>query len=230
MKSPAERRPRPTRMNCLGCILAGAVAAAIALVSGGCAESLPEVAAVEEPEAAPTRPVAMPAQVAREEPPQQEPEKAPAPANRPPKNDPPIVPTSVSSRLPKPRSASGVKEVTFDTIKFDMDKEATFERSMIPETIEKMTGERIRIMGYMLPSSVFQQTGIRQFILVRDNQQCCFGPGAALYDCIVVKMLPGRTAEFSVRPMAVEGTFKIEELRLNGRTMAIYHLDGESAK
>ena len=72
-------------------------------------------------------------------------------------------------------------------------------------------GHEIRIRGYILPS--FQQAGLTQFVLVRDNMECCFGPGAALYDCIVVKMLPGRTANFSIRPVAVTGTFGIKELK-----------------
>ena len=40
--------------------------------------------------------------------------------------------------------------------------------------------QAVRIRGYILPS--FQQAGLTQFVLVRDNQECCFGPGAALHD------------------------------------------------
>jgi hypothetical protein len=76
-----------------------------------------------------------------------------------------------------------------------------------------------------------QKRGIKQFVLVRDNQECCFGPGAAIYDCILVEMQPGNTAEFSIRPVAVEGTFNIEEiLGPDGKHLAIYHLDGESVR
>ena len=68
-------------------------------------------------------------------------------------------------------------------------------------------------------------------MLVRDNQECCFGPGAALYDCIFVEMQPGETAEFSIRPVAVEGTFDIQEiLGPDGKHLAIYHLVGESVQ
>jgi hypothetical protein len=77
----------------------------------------------------------------------------------------------------------------------------------------------------MLPS--FQQTGLTNFVLVRDNLQCCFGPGAALYDCVVVEMTEGHSTDFTVRPVAVEGTFAIREFKsAEGRTLAIYHLDG----
>ena len=92
-----------------------------------------------------------------------------------------------------------------------------------------LVGEPIRIRGYILPS--FQQTGLTQFVLVRDNQECCFGPGAALHDCIVVRMRPGTTASFSIRPVAVAGTFQIDELRApDGTHLAIYALDGDEVR
>ena len=88
---------------------------------------------------------------------------------------------------------------------------------------------RIRIRGYILPS--FQQTGLTQFVLVRDNMECCFGPGALLHDCVVVRMKPGKTASFSIRPVAVTGTFRVDELRgPDGRHLAIYALDGEAVE
>jgi hypothetical protein len=44
-------------------------------------------------------------------------------------------------------------------------------------------------------------------------------------------MRPGKTAEFSIRPVAVAGTFKIDELRApDGSHLAIYALDGEEVK
>ena len=75
----------------------------------------------------------------------------------------------------------------------------------------------------------FKQDGLTQFVLVRDNMECCFGPGAALYDCIMVQMQPGESASYSVRPVTVEGNFKIQEWKdFDGVIRAIYHLDGKS--
>jgi len=120
------------------------------------------------------------------------------------------------------------KDVSFDDIKFDMKKGDPFERMLLNKKIEALHGTSIRIRGYMLPS--FQQKGITQFVLVRDNMQCCFGPGAALCDCIMVE-LKGTTTTFSVRPIAVEGVFKIDEFTdPEGNTLAIYHLDGVKVK
>ena len=110
-----------------------------------------------------------------------------------------------------------------------MKKEEPFERKMITPTIEKLTNTKIRLRGYILPS--FQQSGLTQFVLVRDNMQCCFGPGAALFDCIVVKMEDGKSTDFTTRPVAVEGVFSIDELRGPGdKCLAIYHLQAEKVQ
>ena len=114
---------------------------------------------------------------------------------------------------------------TFDDIKFDIEPDAPFERSMLTDPIEQLVGQRIRIRGWILPT--FRTKGLKEFVLVRDNQECCFGPGAALFDCILVTMQPGRTAEFSTKSVAVEGEFNVEEFRAGRQLLAIYRLDGE---
>lgn len=133
------------------------------------------------------------------------------------------------SPRPATRSAGAIREISFDDIKFDMEKGAPFTRDLLPERVTALERERVRIRGYILPS--FQQTGLAQFVLVRDNMECCFGPGAALYDCVVVRMQPGKTTNFSIRPVAVAGTFRLEELRgPDGKHLAIYALEGEEVR
>ena len=129
---------------------------------------------------------------------------------------------------PRPNPPQGVRDCSFDDIKFDMEKDEPFDRSMLTPQIEALKGRKIRIRGYILPS--FQQTGLEQFVLVRDNMECCFGPGAALFDCVVVEMQPGKSTDFAIHPVAVEGIFSIRELVLDGKTMAIYHLLGQSVQ
>jgi hypothetical protein len=121
------------------------------------------------------------------------------------------------------------RDIGFDNIKFDMQKDAPFQRKMITPAIEQLHNTKIRIRGYILPS--FQQSGLSQFVLVRDNMQCCFGPGAALYDCIVVQMDGGHTADFTTRPVAVEGTFSIQEIASpEGKCLAIYHMQADNVQ
>ena len=108
-------------------------------------------------------------------------------------------------------TAKAKGELTFDDIKFDIEKGGKFERKMLTKEIEELNKKTFRIRGYILPASVFRQSGIEEFVLVRDNMECCFGPGAALYDCIIVHMAPGKTANFTTRPVAVRGKFEIHE-------------------
>lgn len=107
-------------------------------------------------------------------------------------------------------AAKSKGDITFDDIKFGIEKDGKFERKMLTEEIEKLNKKTVRLRGYILPASVFQQTGIKKFVLVRDNQECCFGPGAALYDCVMIEMADGKSANFTTRPVAVRGTFTID--------------------
>jgi len=126
-------------------------------------------------------------------------------------------------------AAKKIQDLTFDDIKFAIKKDAPFKRSMLTKKIEGLDEKKIRIRGYMLPS--FQQKGIKQFVLVRDNMQCCFGPGAALYDCILVEMDEGKSTSFTIRPISVEGTFEIKEFKgPDGKHLAVYHMVGQKVK
>lgn len=131
--------------------------------------------------------------------------------------------------LDLPADPNAIVEATFDHLKFDIEPDAEFDEAMLTPTIHKLFGRKIRIRGYIYPT--LKKRGLKQFILVRDNQECCFGPGAALYDCILVHMTEGNTAEYSIRPVAVEGKFSFEVFPdPYGVTRAIYRLDGDSVE
>ena len=131
--------------------------------------------------------------------------------------------------LDLPADPSAIVEATFDHLKFDIEPDAEFDEAMLTPTIHKLFGRKIRIRGYIYPT--LKKRGLKQFILVRDNQECCFGPGAALFDCILVHMTEGNTAEYSIRPVAVEGKFSFEIFPdPYGVTRAIYRLDGDSVE
>lgn len=131
--------------------------------------------------------------------------------------------------LELPADPNALVDATFDHLKFDIEPDAEFDEAMLTPTIHKLFERKIRIRGYIYPT--LKKKGIKQFILVRDNLECCFGPGAALFDCILVHMTEGNTAEYSIRPVAVEGKFSFEVFPdPYGITRAIYRLDGESVE
>jgi hypothetical protein len=80
---------------------------------------------------------------------------------------------------------------------------------VIPSEIEKLAGEKVFIKGYMRPPS--QRTNLSSFLLVRDDQQCCFGPLADVkyFDQMQVELVPPLKAEYSTGVYRIGGRLKI---------------------
>ena len=126
--------------------------------------------------------------------------------------------------LPNPLAAQdAAKDLTFDDVKFEMEANDRFDDEMLTDQIKELDGTRIRIRGYIRPG--VKNSGISKFVFVRDNQECCFGPGAMLYDCMLVKMEEGNSVDFTVRPITLEGTFYIKKFKgPDGKIWAIYRM------
>jgi len=116
---------------------------------------------------------------------------------------------SVKKPAPATRSKQRRFALTFDDLKFDMEKTETFDRAMLTPEINGYHGGKVKIRGYIRPN--FKQSGITKFIFVRDNKECCFGPQAAIFDNILVRLEKGASTNFTVRPVTVEGDFVLKE-------------------
>ncbi|TWU01195.1 DUF3299 domain-containing protein [Stieleria varia] len=114
----------------------------------------------------------------------------------------------------KPRRSSAAAlakgEINFDDLVFDIEKDAKLDVEKLTKEVRSLVGKKVKLKGYILPSTLFSDTNIKQFVLVRDNRECCFGPGAALYDCVMVEMVDGNTADYSTLPVTVTGKFEID--------------------
>jgi len=150
----------------------------------------------------------------------------------------PISKTKVEVRKSSD-SARAKGDINFDDLSFKIEKDAKFNPALLTDDIKKLDGVKVKLRGYILPSTLFKETNIDQFVLVRDNQECCFGPGAALFDCVIVEMVPGNTTDFVTRPVTVEGKFKIDTEKYkypNGvgprgaSHFAIFKIDGVKVK
>lgn len=114
-------------------------------------------------------------------------------------------------------------ELTFDNIKFDMEKGTPFQRDMLTEEIENLHGKTIRLRGFIKPGA--RQKGLKKFVFVRDDKECCFGPGAAIFDCVLVQMEKENPTDFTVRPVTIEGKFYLKEYKgPDGNLWAIYRM------
>lgn len=107
-------------------------------------------------------------------------------------------------------AAKAKGEINFDDLKFEIEKDHPFDPSMLTPSVKGLSGKKVKLRGFILPATLFKDKDIEQFVLVRDNQECCFGPGAALFDCVIVEMVPGKTTDFVTRPVTVEGKFKVD--------------------
>lgn len=77
----------------------------------------------------------------------------------------------------------------------------------VPETATAVNGREVLLKGYMYPGK--QQQGIVQFLLVRDQGDCCFGGNPKITDRVLVHIADPRGIDFSPRLRKIAGRFVI---------------------
>jgi hypothetical protein len=81
----------------------------------------------------------------------------------------------------------------------------------------------VRLRGFIRPS--FRQSDIEKFVFVRDDKECCFGPGAAIYDNALVSLKKGTQTDYTVRPVVVSGKLYLKEYATpDGMILSIYRI------
>lgn len=142
-------------------------------------------------------------------------------ADRPQK--PQVISTASSSGEAKKLNPNRVYELTFDDLKFEMEKTDDFERSLLTPEINQYDGAKIKLRGFIKPA--FKQTGLTKFVFVRDNKECCFGPTAAIFDNVLVSLAKGQSTDYTTRPVQIEGEFFFREYSgYDGRVWSIYQM------
>ena len=104
---------------------------------------------------------------------------------------------------------------------------------MLTDEIRKLDGKKVILRGFMDSSSIFQRKGIKQFVLIRDNSICCFGPGAKIYHNVQIDMDGDATAEFpGLQPLEIEGLFSIKPWTNpgDGKVYSVFHIQATKAK
>jgi hypothetical protein len=103
---------------------------------------------------------------------------------------------------------------------------------LIPPEIAALDGKKVFIKGYMRPDSVTVSRGIDRFLLVRDNNQCCFGDLSKIkfYDQIDVTMLGPLRVDYSQGIFRMGGTLHIQpENMAPGARNPVYLLKADYA-
>ena len=96
-----------------------------------------------------------------------------------------------------------------------------------------LEGQRVFIKGYIRPDSITVPRGIDRFLLVRDNNQCCFGDLSKIkyYDQIDVKMSGSERVDYSQGVIRIGGILHIEPQNVvTGSQVPVFSLVADYAK
>lgn len=99
----------------------------------------------------------------------------------------------------------------------------------IPQSAMALDGERIFIKGYVYPGA--QKTGITQFVLCRDNGDCCFGGEPKLTDMIQVTLAEPLSMDYTTSMRRLAGTFHVKKAEASDQLGAVlYQLEADYLK
>ena len=77
----------------------------------------------------------------------------------------------------------------------------------VPDTALAVNGRDVLLKGYMYPGK--QTQGIRQFLLVRDQGDCCFGGNPKITDRVLVQLAEPAGIDFTPRLVKLAGKFHV---------------------
>jgi hypothetical protein len=104
----------------------------------------------------------------------------------------------------------GYTRISFIGMKPDEIEERGGE--VVSKDIMALEGQKVFIKGYIRPDSVTVPNGIDRFLLVRDNNQCCFGDLSKIkyYDQIDVKLTGSERVDYNQGVFRIGGILHVE--------------------
>jgi len=94
----------------------------------------------------------------------------------------------------------------------------------VPDTARAADGRDVLLKGFMYPGK--QTHGIRQFLLVRDQGDCCFGGNPKITDRVLVQLAETVGIDFTPRLVKIAGRFHVRPAgapEIGGGV--VYHLE-----
>lgn len=96
----------------------------------------------------------------------------------------------------------------------------------IPDTAKALDGQRVYIKGFVYPGR--RTTGIKEFVLCRDNGSCCFGGQPKLNDMIQVTLKEPLTLDYDTTMRQLAGTFRVQPTASKeGVGQVLYQLEAD---
>jgi len=116
----------------------------------------------------------------------------------------------------------GYLKVSYDELQPDPHVPA----QVFPPRAAELDGKRVFLKGFAFPGR--QTSGIKDFVLVRDNGDCCFGGNPKLTDMVQVSLAGPLAMEYAPRQRSVAGTFHVNRGKaLDGLQQPIYFIEAD---
>ncbi len=110
----------------------------------------------------------------------------------------------------------------------DLQPDAAQAGQMVPPSALDLEGKKVFIKGYVYPGQ--RKDGIRQFLLVRDQGDCCFGGDPKITERIQVTLEEPLLLSYAPRIHKLGGTFHVEprDQAIDGAAGGVlYHLKAD---
>ena len=107
------------------------------------------------------------------------------------------------------------------------------DKNPIPPKIQELRGKKVFIKGYFRPDSTKTRVNIKEFLLVRDSNQCCFGDlsQVAFFDQIKINLTGGITTDYSQSVFRIGGKLDWRPGRLGiGEPPIVYSIKADYLK
>jgi hypothetical protein len=104
---------------------------------------------------------------------------------------------------------------------------------IVPPDVAKLDGQKVFIKGYFRPDSAKFTKNVKQFLLVRDNNQCCFGDMSTVqfFDQMSVAMSGDLAVDYKPGLYRMGGKLHIKpENAVNGSQLPVYVLEADHAE
>ncbi len=104
---------------------------------------------------------------------------------------------------------------------------------LVPRDVQKLDGQKVFIKGFMRADSIQYSHNVREFRLVRDNNQCCFGDLSKVkyFDQVLVSTVGSLSTDYSTGIYRVGGILHVHpENILRGVGYPVYTLEANHLK
>ncbi len=133
----------------------------------------------------------------------------------------------VSALLVSTEVPEGFAAINFTS---DISQKGFGEKNELHPEIAAMNGEKIYLRGFMYRGK--QRMGLNSFVIVKDNQQCCFGRQPNQSDMVEVFLPAGESFDLELGLTGVAGTFRTSNARSQSKLQfrPIYRIDADFCK